>query len=44
MDTYTRRKCPECRMKKCKAVGMLEECWFLFVLLNVIITVLVFVR
>jgi len=26
MDTYTRRKCPECRMKKCKAVGMLEEC------------------
>ena len=28
MDTYTRRKCPECRMKKCRAVGMLEECEF----------------
>nr|CAB3250482.1 FXR bile acid receptor [Phallusia mammillata] len=26
MDTYTRRKCPECRLKKCRQVGMLEEC------------------
>ncbi|XP_076813973.1 bile acid receptor-like isoform X1 [Clavelina lepadiformis] len=26
MDTYTRRKCPDCRLRKCKAVGMLEEC------------------
>ncbi|XP_074226345.1 bile acid receptor-like isoform X1 [Camelus bactrianus] len=26
MDMYMRRKCQECRLKKCKAVGMLEEC------------------
>nr|XP_009857516.2 nuclear receptor isoform X1 [Ciona intestinalis] len=26
MDMYTRRKCPECRLRKCRAVGMLEEC------------------
>ncbi|EDL85503.1 rCG51776 [Rattus norvegicus] len=26
MDMYMRRKCPECRLKKCKAVGMLAEC------------------
>lgn len=26
MDTYMRRKCQECRLKKCKAVGMLAEC------------------
>lgn len=26
MDTYTRRKCPDCRLKKCRSVGMLEEC------------------
>ncbi|XP_037671092.1 bile acid receptor-like [Choloepus didactylus] len=26
MDMYTRRKCQECRLKKCKAVGMLAEC------------------
>lgn len=33
MDTYTRRKCPHCRFKKCKEVGMLEECkLFTFIL------------
>ncbi|XP_075299199.1 synaptonemal complex protein 1 isoform X3 [Opisthocomus hoazin] len=26
MDMYMRRKCQECRLKKCKAVGMLAEC------------------
>jgi len=26
MDLFTRRKCPDCRLKKCRAVGMLEEC------------------
>ena len=26
IDIYMRRKCPACRLKKCKAVGMLEEC------------------
>ncbi|XP_014635377.1 PREDICTED: bile acid receptor-like [Ceratotherium simum simum] len=26
MDLYMRRKCQECRLKKCKAVGMLAEC------------------
>ncbi|XP_045147933.1 bile acid receptor-like [Echinops telfairi] len=26
MDIYMRRKCQECRLKKCKAVGMLAEC------------------
>ncbi|KAM5201781.1 LOW QUALITY PROTEIN: bile acid receptor-like [Hipposideros larvatus] len=26
MDTYMRRKCQACRLKKCKAVGMLAEC------------------
>ncbi|XP_023445864.2 bile acid receptor-like [Dasypus novemcinctus] len=26
MDMYMRRKCRECRLKKCKAVGMLAEC------------------
>uniref|UniRef100_A0A8C4RZ88 Bile acid receptor-like n=1 Tax=Erpetoichthys calabaricus TaxID=27687 RepID=A0A8C4RZ88_ERPCA len=25
MDMYMRRKCQECRLKKCKAVGMLES-------------------
>ncbi|KAH0618960.1 hypothetical protein JD844_018537 [Phrynosoma platyrhinos] len=25
MDMYMRRKCQECRLKKCKAVGMLAE-------------------
>ncbi|KAF4800532.1 hypothetical protein TURU_043281 [Turdus rufiventris] len=27
MDMYMRRKCQECRLKKCRAVGMLAE-WF----------------
>ncbi|NXO66465.1 NR1H4 protein, partial [Phainopepla nitens] len=26
MDMYMRRKCQECRLKKCRAVGMLAEC------------------
>ncbi|XP_049731529.1 bile acid receptor-like [Elephas maximus indicus] len=26
MDMYMRRKCQACRLKKCKAVGMLAEC------------------
>ncbi|KAM9002389.1 bile acid receptor-like isoform 2-T3 [Sarcophilus harrisii] len=26
MDMYMRRKCQECRLKKCKAMGMLAEC------------------
>lgn len=26
IDIYMRRKCPACRLKKCRAVGMLEEC------------------
>ncbi|XP_040607438.1 bile acid receptor-like isoform X2 [Mesocricetus auratus] len=26
MDMYMRRKCQECRLKKCKAAGMLAEC------------------
>ncbi|XP_042198120.1 bile acid receptor isoform X2 [Callorhinchus milii] len=26
MDMYMRRKCQECRLNKCKAVGMLAEC------------------
>ncbi|XP_058511230.1 bile acid receptor-like [Ochotona princeps] len=26
MDMYMRRKCQECRLRKCKAVGMLAEC------------------
>ncbi|XP_012372477.1 bile acid receptor [Octodon degus] len=26
MDPYMRRKCQACRLKKCKAVGMLAEC------------------
>nr|XP_012806387.2 bile acid receptor-like [Jaculus jaculus] len=26
MDMFMRRKCQECRLKKCKAVGMLAEC------------------
>ncbi|XP_063811512.1 bile acid receptor-like isoform X2 [Pseudophryne corroboree] len=26
MDMYMRRKCQDCRLKKCKAVGMLAEC------------------
>ena len=25
MDLYWRRKCPACRLKKCKAVGMKPE-------------------
>uniref|UniRef100_A0A8C4S0J4 Bile acid receptor-like n=1 Tax=Erpetoichthys calabaricus TaxID=27687 RepID=A0A8C4S0J4_ERPCA len=29
MDMYMRRKCQECRLKKCKAVGMLAECEYL---------------
>ncbi|XP_066265330.1 bile acid receptor-like isoform X3 [Branchiostoma lanceolatum] len=26
MDTYMRRKCQECRLRKCKAAGMKSEC------------------
>ncbi|XP_035663945.1 oxysterols receptor LXR-alpha-like isoform X6 [Branchiostoma floridae] len=26
MDMYMRRKCQECRLRKCREVGMLEEC------------------
>lgn len=26
MDMYMRRKCQECRLRKCRAVGMLAEC------------------
>ncbi|XP_066893274.1 oxysterols receptor LXR-alpha isoform X4 [Kogia breviceps] len=26
MDTYTRRKCQECRLRKCRQAGMREEC------------------
>lgn len=26
MDMYMRRKCQECRLNKCRAVGMLAEC------------------
>ncbi|XP_041859487.1 nuclear receptor subfamily 1, group H, member 5 [Melanotaenia boesemani] len=26
MDMYMRRKCQDCRLKKCRAVGMLAEC------------------
>ncbi|XP_069489516.1 bile acid receptor-like [Ambystoma mexicanum] len=26
MDMYMRRKCQECRLKKCRAMGMLAEC------------------
>ncbi|PNJ68333.1 NR1H3 isoform 24, partial [Pongo abelii] len=26
MDTYMRRKCQECRLRKCRQAGMREEC------------------
>uniref|UniRef100_A0A3B3I4D5 Nuclear receptor domain-containing protein n=1 Tax=Oryzias latipes TaxID=8090 RepID=A0A3B3I4D5_ORYLA len=26
MDMYMRRKCQDCRLRKCRAVGMLAEC------------------
>lgn len=26
MDMYMRRKCQECRLRKCKEMGMLAEC------------------
>uniref|UniRef100_A0A8C7MID3 Nuclear receptor subfamily 1, group H, member 5 n=1 Tax=Oncorhynchus kisutch TaxID=8019 RepID=A0A8C7MID3_ONCKI len=26
MDMYMRRKCQDCRLRKCRAVGMLDEC------------------
>lgn len=28
MDMYMRRKCQECRLRKCKEMGMLAECEF----------------
>lgn len=29
MDTYMRRKCQECRLRKCRQAGMREECEYL---------------
>lgn len=29
MDTYMRRKCQECRLRKCRQAGMREECKYL---------------
>lgn len=28
MDMYMRRKCQECRLRKCKQMGMLAECMY----------------
>lgn len=28
MDMYMRRKCQECRLRKCKEMGMLAECMY----------------
>ena len=30
MDMYMRRKCQQCRLRKCREAGMLEQCEFLY--------------